>query len=120
MPYLGPSPVSTQSGLIADPGNTPATRQDCLPYACFSDGGSNLGARAWCAYWGFFDSYNCHNPACQPYLSQIPASGGCQVIQPQPPPIPIPVPIYIPNPTLPQPSSLSKTLSPQSLLRPLP
>lgn len=120
MPYLGPSPVVTESGLIADPGNTPATRGDCLPYACFADGGQNTGARAWCSFWGFMDSYNCHNPACQPYLSQIPASGGCRAIAPQPPAFPVTPPIYVLNPTAPQPPRTSQVLSPQSLLRPLP
>lgn len=118
MPYLGPSPVTTTTGIIADPANTPATRADCLPYACFADGGSNTGARAWCAYYGFMDSYNCQNPACAPYRSQI-QTPGCGGSAPAPAPFPSVPPVYM-TPQIASQSPDSRTLSPSSLLRPLP
>jgi hypothetical protein len=97
--WNGPATVTIESGVITDPGNTPATAADCLPYACFADGGANTGARAWCAWYGQMNSYNtCENPVCAPYRS---TSGlNCPSVVPAPttPPFPVTPPIYAPLP----------------------
>lgn len=65
--YPGPLPVTLLDGTnIKDPGNTPASAAQCLPYQCGEDA-SNSGAIFWCAYWGQADARSCMDPACADY-----------------------------------------------------
>jgi hypothetical protein len=114
MPYYGPAVVTTTSGVIADPANTPASLNDCLPYQCGLDP-SNQGARQWCAFWGRSGNQPCTSPECLPWIRQI-AMPGCGDT-PAPPPFQPTVTNY---PKISTASAASRALSPQSILRPLP
>lgn len=113
--YPGPTPVNTTTGLISDPGNMQPSLNDCLPYQCGIDP-SNSNARFWCAYWGRSGNLPCTNPECAPWIKQIPFPGCGET--PAPPPFQAPVTNYPKVDPIAPPAS--KSLSPQTLLRPLP
>ena len=98
-------PFTLVSGrVISDPENTPATREDCLPYMCGADN-SNDAALFWCAYHGQHGALaGCVDPQCIDFRSLIPY---CQVRA------------DAGMPSGPAPTNLP-TLTPQNIVQPLP
>lgn len=104
--YMGPSPVVTLTRTITDPGNTPATRADCVPFMCGVDQ-SNVGVRQWCSYWGQVGNLACIDGDCLPFVTQIP---NCQ--------IPVPTPITPKAQPAIVPTAVATTPAPQPPLTP--
>lgn len=103
--YLGASQVTLYDGtVITNPGSTPATSEQCLPFECGADPG-NSDVRYWCEFWNQVQTPSCIDPQCAPYRSQIPA---CNIIASTP---------AVPNPPQPSPPA---ALTVQNIVQPLP
>jgi hypothetical protein len=128
--YLGTAPVTLMNGrIITDPANTPpggapaqgfgtSITEDCVPYICGADS-TNQAAHYWCSYWGQAGSEPCH-PECAKFTTEGAAT--CDIA------------IVSGTPSFPQgnnaqvtrqvaaamPASAPATLTPQSIVSPLP
>lgn len=98
--WAGPATVTLADQTIADPGNTPATAADCLPYQCGADP-ENAGARIWCSFWGQSGARSCVDPNCAAWRDSVP---GCS----------------LPAPAGSKPAPELPMLTPQSIVQPLP
>ena len=92
--------------LITDPGSTPATADDCIPYQC-GVAPSNMAARQWCSWYGHVGARVCMDPSCAPYRDQL---QGCTL--PLPPAASPPPPAIAPE-NIP-------VLTPANIVQPLP
>lgn len=95
------------------PGSFATGSPDCVPYQCGADP-SNQAARMWCSYNGQVGSRPCTDPACAPFLSQIPACTLPQIPATPAPVIPTLTPANIVQPL----PDITQTLMPQPMTVP--
>lgn len=106
--YAGAQSVTLFDGtVIADPANTPATQEQCVPFWCGANP-TNSDVRYWCGFWGRYGNIPCTSDQCAPYRSAAP---NCNMVVPTP---------QAPNPPQPTPAQAPPTLTPQNIIQPLP